>query len=400
MKRVLMVFLCLAVMFSAFAYEFRPDFTDEPFMFTETESMGGASIAISNGFEALFNNPAGFSSNGGEIVFTSLNIYGDMIPDVAAVENIISIFNSVENIADIDETELIGNLISLGSEDVDGIETTINVGAGLSAFGLGLGIISEVAIGFESDYASDYYAADVTLESELVAGLSHRFDLGFADLQVGANAKGLLFLDLDTYTYDDYTDRVDLYSLITVGYGFDAGAILALNNGLSVGVAVENIGGAQTYSDREVLMTISDAIEEDPAAYWNDLTLSGVSYEIPLSAKVGIGYESPRGHLLGFRLAADYDLDLNPEPEPRSRRVAEKTMIDQLQLGAELSVLGMAKVRAGLNQGYITAGASLNLFLVEVSATYYGDSIDQDTYRSIAPEQSREQFIIGVKVKL
>jgi hypothetical protein len=42
-----------------------------------------------------------------------------------------------------------------------------------------------------------------------------------------------------------------------------------------------------------------------------------------------------------------------------------------LKAGAEVKLFSMLDVRAGLNQGYITIGAGVDLFVIRLEAAYY-----------------------------
>ncbi len=411
-KFMIMMIVCLLIVTPVFAGSATLD-TLEKFMFTEVEAMGGASTAISNGFEALFNNPAGFSRRGGELVFTSLNFYADLIPDPTVFAPMESLdpdtvydFDDIIDHYDVwyngDEDAFFADLSKLGIQD--GITIGGNVGAGLSAFGLGAGIITEYNI-YSQAYDMDSIKFEGILKSEAVLGLSHKFDMGPASLSIGANLKGLAMgtfqeTDLKYALINDTLSQSD--AELAAGYGFDAGAILDLPGGLSAGISVENIGDMDLYWIGDTAENIGDMMETlEPDGLYEYLVANGSVLTFPMTAKVGLGYETPRGHMMGLRLAADYELDLDTLlAADKSIVIEEPTLIEQLQLGAEVSLLGIAKVRGGLNKGRITAGAGINLLLVEVNATYFGDYVDEAVKSRMTYEDLSEELMISAKVKI
>jgi len=57
------------------------------------------------------------------------------------------------------------------------------------------------------------------------------------------------------------------------------------------------------------------------------------------------------------------------------------SLMKKLHLGVELP-MGRFSVRAGLNQGYLTAGLGLNLYAVRLDLATYGEEIGDDNRQS------------------
>lgn len=370
------------------------------------EAAGGAQTATASGFDSLFSNPAGLSRKGGELLFGSVNVYSDFILDEDEILFLGEFFNTEGDISFFEEDDdnaatgvAIGNAIGLE----DGVNTSINMGFGLAAFGLGLGFMTDIDMGLQSDglgttvgnTSSDLAIFfDPKVTSSLVAGLSHGFDLGATKLHVGADAKAIVraqfveseSLDLvEALRSDSEYDISDREVMLSAGYGFDAGAILELPAGFSVGVSANDIGGTE-------MMKITRSIgyldaTEDPEALMQEVLDSTASDTIPMTLIAGVGFDKPGRGLFDLKVSADYIVELDELAE-------EPELIDQIRAGAEISVLGIAKVRGGINRGILTAGVGIDLLLVEANATFYGPRYD--TEEEILPER----LVVGVKVKL
>lgn len=373
-----------------------PENTDPVFYRSAAvEAAGGAQTATASGFDSLFSNPAGLSRKGGELLFGSVNVYSDFSLD----EDDLTFLEEFAN-ADDPESFLTDNedtLVSIGNKIglEDGVNTNLNMGFGLAAFGLGLGFMTDIDLGLKSDglttagSTSDSFAiyANPKITSALVAGLSHGFDLGAAKLHVGADAKAIVrtqFVDSDGVDVMESLSS-DTLVMLSAGYGFDAGAILELPAGFSVGVSANDIGGTEMMKIKTTLGEL-DATE-DPEALMQEVLDSEESDTIPMTLIAGVGFDKPGRGLFDLKVSADYIVELDELAE-------EPELIDQIRAGAEISVLGIAKVRGGINRGILTAGVGIDLLLVEANATFYGPRYD--TEEEITPER----LIVGVKVKL
>ncbi|MCF7942515.1 MAG: hypothetical protein K9M84_12955 [Spirochaetia bacterium] len=366
------------------------------------EAAGGAQTATASGFDSLFSNPAGLSRKGGELLFGSVNVYSDFMLDEDDLAFLEEFANSddpesfLNDSANADTAVAIGNKIGLE----EGVNTNLNMGFGLAAFGLGLGFMTDIDLGLQSvglqenagDITSLAIYATPKITSSLVAGLSHGFDLGAAKLHVGADAKAIVRTQLvDSGGVDMVAVLQELYDpmgdpvMLSAGYGFDAGAILELPAGFSVGVAANDIGGTEMMKITKTLGALEAT--EDPEALMQEVLDSEESDTIPMTLIAGIGFDKPGRGLFDLKVSADYIVELDELAE-------EPELIDQIRAGAEISVLGIAKVRGGINRGILTAGVGVDLLLVEANATYYGPRYD--TEEEITPER----LVVGVKVKL
>ncbi|MCI0526934.1 MAG: hypothetical protein L0Y56_05700, partial [Nitrospira sp.] len=65
----------------------------------------------------------------------------------------------------------------------------------------------------------------------------------------------------------------------------------------------------------------------------------------------------------------------------------------RLHLGAEYSPIGMLSLRAGLNQGYPTFGATLNLWLLKIAGAYYVEEIG-----AFAGQRDDQRYVVQASI--
>ena len=102
--------------------------------------------------------------------------------------------------------------------------------------------------------------------------------------------------------------------------------------------------------------------DSDPQA-----AVTPFTYEIPWTLDVGIGWTPDLGSLSAL-LRPSLAIDLVD-----FLGYLENTddLWTRINAGAEVRVLNMVDVRAGLNKGYKSVGVGLDLLLVHIDASYY-----------------------------
>lgn len=407
MKRILILTMILCMFTGAALFA---DTLEEPILIEDdpvklvspiTEAMGGASTALPSGFESLYTNPAGLSRKGGELTFLSVNVGPYFLP----TENMISLAEGLINGDEIsDYSDDLASLLE-GLDLENGAGTNVNIGMGLSAFGLGLGFLTDIDILATQDGAITTMQLTPEVTSSLSAGISHGFRLGSTKLHLGGVARAIAKIrpTSNTISLTTLTDLIggessvdiDTYPVgLSLGYGFDAGMVYELQGGLAMGATLKNIGGTEFITANQSLGGIEDALNEysDPQGLFDTLTadeITDFSYVIPMSLTVGAGYES-KG-FLGYKLAADYTYTFYEDEE----NIEDDTLWKNIHLGGEISLLKILKLRGGINQGYFTAGAGLDLFLLQVNAAYYSRELG-----NYAGHKQNEAFVVGAKVLL
>jgi hypothetical protein len=271
-----------------------------------------------------------------------------------------------------------------------------------------LGFLTDVDLNVTQDGSAVALFIEPVVTSSLTAGLSHGFSLFGATLHLGADVRGIVKLrptdpisvtSILALLDESETSEFDpaAYPLgLSIGYGYDAGAILEFASGYTLGAALKNIGGTQFVTANQTVTGLEESLNAatDPYVLYDLLLtdeLTDYGYVIPMSLTAGFGYDSPQKELVDFRFAADYTHTFYTDPAAAAR----DSVFKNIHAGAEVSLLRMIKLRGGINQGYFTAGVGLNLLVLEVNAAYY--SREMGNY---AGHKQNEAFAVGAKIKL
>ena len=213
-------------------------------------AMGGAFVAMSEGYQSLYGNPAAFANKKVEFTVLSFNPWLFVRP---TTDNI-STFQSVADAMASDPTAVAGPLSDLVTDN--GFGAGMSVGMGWIGNGLALGLLG----GGQAYVAGDtLLGASGTLDAQIAAvvGIGVPLQLGPFRFQVGGDVRpylrmtgeleGTELLGAMTGSGDDF----DIMTLpVDVGFGLavDLGARMDIGKMISVGLAVRDISTKQTYS--------------------------------------------------------------------------------------------------------------------------------------------------------
>ncbi|MFZ5864067.1 MAG: hypothetical protein ACOYXR_14680 [Nitrospirota bacterium] len=301
--------------------------------------MGGAFTAVADDENAMMYNPAGLNKIKGFGRFDLLN------PLAAISTNTIEFAQDLQDVADAqDETQqaiLAADLLDkwLGER----FHARAAVFPNLTVHNFGVGVLGQGQFDGAVHNAAGSNALDIRGGYDIAGVVSGA--MGFSPfgstLRVGVTGKYVQRSLLDqSYTANDLVqqDGIDLDRdlLDGSGFGFDAGVILGFPLPLSpsVGVAVQNIGDV-------------------------DLGDAGI---LPQQINMGVALEPS----LGFgrlTLAADM-LDVTKELG------ADNDMGKRLHAGAEFAFPAVLSLRVGMNQGYLAAGATMDLRILKIAYAY------------------------------
>jgi hypothetical protein len=349
------------------------------------EAMGGAGIATATGADAFFMNPANlgagtFSMNLPSVSLTLFN--PKAIIDSGIIEEIQAGGNPGMVAASVATKYL--DIVKAGEGDI----LTTDIDASFTGGGFGFGVqLQEQLHTSSSDgsFGSDMVVAELNLAGTL--GLGFRLDLipGFLSVDAGASAR---------FTYRAYTSEIGLSSainlaqtsddigyvmmrdtMIAAGWGIpiDAGVNVNLPFGLRASAVARNLNGVFTMQDYSELGAWANDIVElmGSEPVYTDLnpqaSATPFTYEIPWTLDVGIGWTPDLGRLSSL-LRPSLAIDL---VDFLGYLEDTDDLWTRINAGAEIRVLNMIDVRAGLNKGYKSVGVGLDLLLVHVDASYY-----------------------------
>jgi len=303
--------------------------------------MGGAFTAVADDENALFYNPAGLS-NLPKFKMGLLN------PLFEASKKSVDLISEVQDTNMNDTGEVTNFLRSrVGEHHHVRVSLFPHIGFNIAKTGVMIGALGQgVADAEVRNPVFPQANIDIIGDIGVLAGVG--FKLPVTGLRVGASGKFISRRSLsEVFTAADiagnFEDRIN--DALKSGSGF------SLDLGVMYDLPFVKI----------VDTTVALALQNIPEMKMGD----AVDIKTQLNAGVSI-----KKSFAGFTVigALDYtDLSKNIGEDADTAK--------RLHLGAELKLPAILSVRAGLNQGYYTVGATINLKVLKLDAVTYGEEI-------------------------
>jgi hypothetical protein len=320
--------------------------------------MGNAYLSHAHGHDAVFYNPAGFAGmEGMHWRVSGLSVGLNGLTDV---------YDKYKGIIDDSDNNLANSLNQLYGSPLWGrtdFQTSLNLGnfifGAFARANVGLNLMNPAYPHLQSSYFADY-AAFVGWGAEIVPDY---FDFGFLVKRITRRGGDIIVGPADIAYLD--TDRLkDLVNRTGTGYAADIGGKLKfpVDWSPSISAAWQNIGNT----------SFTKSVEGNaPPTQKSDINL-------------GVGLEKD---LAGVNFA--WNLDYRHSNYPGSQQVGKK-----IHTGVELDFPVIA-LRGGLSQGYYTAGASIDLWLLQLDAATYGVELGE-----YPGQQEDRRYIVQLTVEL
>ena len=336
MKRIsvlLLLFLFVATLVHAREY---PNF----FRGIRPLGMGGAFTAVADDENALFYNPAGLSDQ-------SLRI-GIFNPLIEVGEDSIELYQDIED-TDLDDAEEVVELLRDHMGENQHLRAAINPYGLWSIAGVGVGVAGIGQTSFDTEIHNPIWPELETrfiVDYGLLGGAGLK--LPITGLQLGVAAKFISRESLfETYTAadiasEDFDFVVDDDIESGSGVGLDIGLIYTLGipfGDLSCGVVVQNIPEMEMSDAEDILTQVNAGVALKP------------DFKV-VSATFALDYMD-----IGDNIGEENDL------------------AKRLHFGAEVNLLDWVALRAGFNQGYLTAGVTLDLWIFRLDVATFAEEI-------------------------
>ena len=340
-------------------------------------AQGGSFTAVARGYESLFTNPAGFASKKGSLTLM-LNpwVYGnprDLLISAGALEppadyaGPSTTFNDPTGVADYFAYASKGGFGGGGS-----------FGIGWAGRGIGLGLLSSTDVfvygspfpggvkGYlQSDFAFIGGLGFTLIDSKLItlkAGADLRPTIRFYS-PLTANTLLDMLAGSSSGTAENPLNNTNMYS----------GSALAIDAGLQ-GTLFENLFFGLSIRDA---FNTRYAMSSYPLGDWlseaqmgsipSDGAAAKDTYLVPMNISAGVGYHFDMGGL-AWLLDPTVHLEL---ADPLGVIRDNKSPWALLHLGMDTKVLRFISLRAGLNQGYLTAGAGIKLLFIDLNVAAF-----------------------------
>lgn len=331
--------------------------------------MGGAFRVFSTGYDTFFGNPAGYATEKGSLTIADLATWAYFKP---TQENIGKVQDIIDGSAT--QSEIITSVADWVVNNGLGAGASLGLGWAGKGFGLGLTVVTdEIASG------PSYLSASLKSQTQAnaIAGVAFPISLGPVNFRIGADARAFYRLDSydngsDEWPFSDIataliTNEADdaetlireLYVNGGYGFAFDAGATVGIGP-LSIGAMVRDYGLEFGMGQAQV-GTLIDSVTvpmDGTTPYFMSPTVSaGAALQFNFANVVAPSIYAEIDDVVGV-------IDGGVE-----------TAWNSLHAGAELKLLNFIALRAGLNKGWVSLGAGLDLFIFEVDAALFTEEL-------------------------
>lgn len=327
--------------------------------------IGGSFVATSWGYDSLQGNPAAAASSKSQFMIADLSTWAYLKPTQANIDKALSLIGgsaSSSEMADIANDLIVGNGLGLGFSTGLGY-----VGKGLS---LGMYTIAEaVAAGDSAMGATITSKASINV----VVGLGFPINIGDkAVLRLGGDMRpffradsvdgGWLFSDLlSALTSGGAVDTVLMGENVDGGFGLamDLGAQLQMGS-FSLGLAVRDLTPSFVTSQQTVSQLLADlgsGSVPDLSTGKDEIMLPAVSLGLAWKPRLIPGFLDP-GLYLEFQ-------------DPVGIIVDKSSFWNLIHAGLDVKLFSFITLQAGFNQGWLSAGAGINLYLLELNAAVF-----------------------------
>jgi len=329
--------------------------------------MGGSSLVFSSGYDSFFGNPAGFADKG-TLTLGDVSFWGSA---PLAEETLNSYFAIQEKYAN--ETrrdEMMDGMLEDNGRL--GLGASIGLGWAGGGFGLGLTMISDLALS-GSSYAESRLVVRNQLNATVGFGIPIR--LGFVTIRAGADLRGFYRLDSPA------SSGWDAYSLVNAAMGYsdnldsliDAGRLMggfgwAFDAGISLraGPFMAGFMGRDLFA--RLNMDIADIGDMRAGGGLPTEPRYGFSMDPTYTAGVGLRFMEKGLFSPSFYAQAS---DLGGLMSAFESEADRDSLLGFLRAGAELRLLRIFLFRGGLDGGLLSFGAGIDLALIRVDAAVY-----------------------------
>lgn len=329
-------------------------------------ALGGFHATFAEDLTTLWNNPAGLYEveSQFQIFESSFNLGGPVF--------------SLSNIV----------LRAAGGEDVDvlltdpevlklvkGIYTSFDISGPISfgyvGKGLGFAILNGSSVESKS-IGSTSFAFSVSERILLYGGYAFRiYPFGDTPVDTGINLKAFIkgatefqrtLLEVPDLAKEGADLLMNSPFSLTSGIGMDLGVQFPLSESIKLGIVARNLFTPTTRSDYTSLDAFLSKEQPAPAVKGN----------VPLDLSLGVQYAPSLGvmelYFRKLRIMLDYNDSLDVWTHPATA----VNPVLKIGIGAEVQVLEVLWLRAGVSQGLLACGFGLDYGVIKVNFAVYG----------------------------
>jgi len=328
-------------------------------------AIGGMHAALADDITTLFSNPAGFQSAGPQFSISeaSVHLAGPVFSIANLLGRVAGSSNPAAIVTDPSVVALFTNLYA--SAALNG-----PISLGYVGNGLGFGFFNSTGVTLSTVGAIPTINAAAQESLMFVGGYSFAIPLpeqSRSTLDLGLSIK--LFATGTVRLSQDVLSLISLFSSggfssllnqplnLDIGVGLDTGVLYSWDKTISAGIVARNLYTPVARSQ----VPASGA----PVTYGT----------VPIDLSTGVMY-SPHPvwlepYVTGLKIMVDYSdiLDFLTHPSTASNPILH------VGAGVELTILRILALRAGLDDGYLSAGIGLNLTAFQLDFAMYGSEL-------------------------
>ena len=329
-------------------------------------ALGGLHATMAEDLTTLWNNPAGLYELESQfrISEATFNLGGP----VFSLSNILLRAAGGE---DVDVLLTDPDVLKLVKGIYTSFDMTGPISFGYVGKGLGFAILNGSSIEAKS-VGSTTFGFSVSERILLYGGYAFRvFPFGDTPVDTGINLKTFVqgttafqrtLLEIPDLAKEGADLLMNSPFSLTSGIGIDAGVLFPLSSSVKLGIVARNLFTPTTRS----AYTSLDAFlsKEQPSP--------GVKGNVPMDLSVGVQYAPSLGvmelYFRKLRIMVDYNdsLDFLTHPSTAVNPVLK------VGIGAEVQVLEVLWIRAGISQGLLACGFGLDYGVIQVNFAVYG----------------------------
>jgi hypothetical protein len=362
----------------------------------EVMGQGGSYSAVAEGYNSLFTNPAGLATDEEpEITVPVYSLWVHSRPDLLLAtlgalggQDVNADGGDDENLT---RDELIlENLKEQFTTNGFGLGTALGFGYTGNRIGIGMNIAMNSY--FFGETFPLGLEGEVTSQFTLAFGYAHPFQIGPVSLALGGALRPNLRItslvgsdtaaDLITQftgvdTGESAEEDEDILDALTAlngwGVAFDAG-LTARYHPFALGVQVRNLLNTNMRYSRNSFSDVLEALSSGglpSAPQEGDPEFVEERYIIPTELSIGLAWQPDLG-ALSFVVDPELHVEItDPFGYADLDQDRPNSVWTRIHVGTELTFLRFFDLRYGINQGYFTLGAGMDLMFLDVQFALY-----------------------------
>jgi hypothetical protein len=323
--------------------------------------MGGSFRVFSTGYDSFFGNPAGFATPKGSLTISDVAVWAYFKPTQENIDKAMAI--AAGETTDSQTTSYITDWVI-----TNGLGAGVSYGLGWAGKGFGLGV---TLVSDNVAWGGSFLSAKLRTKTQAtaVAGIGLPFSLGPVKFRVGADARAYYLLNSPVPSHWPFSTIAtpllssgdveaavrDLDIVGGYGFAFDAGLTIGIGP-LSVGALVRDYGLEFAMQTTKVGTLIDEMM----------VPLEGTEpYILNPTLAVGSALQFNFGKVLAPSLYVEAEDVLSLMDD------GIEAVWTKLHAGAELKLFNFIALRGGLNKGWVSVGAGIDLLFLEIDAALF-----------------------------